>query len=128
MGSPYRRDAEERPPVTARGPAAATVEGSNIYPSTHGSNTMSEVEEVMQRVRPLLREILDLDEVDTLTLDTSIDDLGLTSIDLADLSLAVEQEFSVKLSDEELGRLSTVGDLAQALASQASQASQASPQ
>ena len=45
--------------------------------------------------------------------DTSfVDDLGADSVDLVELSMALEEEFGVsEMSEEEISAISTVGDL-----------------
>lgn len=47
---------------------------------------------------------------DEVTLDATFEDLGLDSLDLVDLTLAVEEQTGVKLEDEELEDVRTVGD------------------
>ena len=39
------------------------------------------------------------------------DDLGADSLDLVDLVMAVEEEFDVKIADEDLEGIKTVGDI-----------------
>ena len=52
-------------------------------------------------------------EPDTVTRDTAfVDDLGADSVDLMDLSMALEEEFGIdELGEEEASSISTVGDL-----------------
>ena len=51
-------------------------------------------------------------EPDTVTADTSFEgDLGADSVDLVELSMALEEEFGVTIADEELPNMKTVGDL-----------------
>ena len=52
-------------------------------------------------------------EADTVTAETSfVDDLGADSVDLVDLSMALEEEFGIdELGEEEASSISTVGDL-----------------
>lgn len=40
-----------------------------------------------------------------------LDDLGADSLDVVELSMAVEEEFGLEISDEEGEKLKTVGDL-----------------
>ena len=46
-----------------------------------------------------------------ITLSTSFDDLGLNSLDLAEIFLASEREFEVEISDEDCESFHTVNDL-----------------
>lgn len=52
-------------------------------------------------------------EADTVTADTSfVDDLGADSVDLVDLSMALEEEFGMEeMEEEDINSISTVGDL-----------------
>lgn len=50
---------------------------------------------------------------ETVTADSAfVDDLGADSVDLVDLSMALEEEFGIEeLGEEEASSISTVGDL-----------------
>ncbi|MEG1429938.1 MAG: acyl carrier protein [Oscillospiraceae bacterium] len=52
-------------------------------------------------------------EPETVTLDTSFEgDLGADSIDLVELSMALEEEFSIdEMDEDDVATISTVGDL-----------------
>ena len=52
-------------------------------------------------------------EADSVTMDTHfIDDLNADSVDLVDLSMAMEEEFGIEELDEaEMSAITTVGDL-----------------
>ncbi|MEG0320717.1 MAG: acyl carrier protein [Oscillospiraceae bacterium] len=52
-------------------------------------------------------------EPETVTLETSFEgDLGADSIDLVELSMALEEEFSVdEMDEDDVATISTVGDL-----------------
>ena len=52
-------------------------------------------------------------EADTITMETTFaDDLGADSLDIVELSMALEEEFGVsEMSEEEIATISTVGDL-----------------
>lgn len=52
-------------------------------------------------------------EADTVTADTAfIDDLGADSVDLVDLSMALEDEFGLEeMEEEDINSITTVGDL-----------------
>ncbi len=54
-------------------------------------------------------------DVDTITQDTTFaDDLGADSIDIVELSMALEDEYPIgQMSEEDIGGISTVGDLVQ---------------
>jgi acyl carrier protein len=52
-------------------------------------------------------------EVSTITMDTTFeDDLGADSLDIVELSMALEEEFGVEeMEEDELTAITTVGDL-----------------
>ncbi len=50
-------------------------------------------------------------EEDDVNLSTTFEDLGVDSLDLVDLVMTVEDEFSLELPDEELEKMKTVADL-----------------
>ncbi len=54
-------------------------------------------------------------DVDTITPETTFeDDLGADSIDIVELSMALEDEFAIgEMSEDDLGGISTVNDLVQ---------------
>ena len=52
-------------------------------------------------------------DADTITMETSFaDDLNADSVDIVDLSMAMEEEFGIdELGEEEAASITTVGDL-----------------
>ena len=52
-------------------------------------------------------------EPETVTMETSfVDDLGADSLDVVELTMALEEEFSLsEVSDDDLKKIVTVGDL-----------------
>ena len=66
---------------------------------------------VLEKVREILVEQLDVDE-DAITMEASIvDDLGADSLDIVDLVMTLEDEFDTEIPDEEIENIKTVGDL-----------------
>ncbi len=66
---------------------------------------------MLDRIVEIIREQLNIDDVD-ITEDTSFkDDLGVDSLDLLELVMAFEEEYSIELNPEELEGISTVGDI-----------------
>ena len=58
------------------------------------------------------------DSVDSITMDTSFEDLGADSLDIVEMTMAVEEEFGLEDMDEEdLSGISTVADLVRYLKS-----------
>lgn len=67
---------------------------------------------IFEKLKSLIAEQFNVDE-DTITLDTSFaDDLNADSVDIVDLSMALEEEFGIEeLDEDEASSISTVGDL-----------------
>lgn len=66
---------------------------------------------IFEKIAALLAEQFSVD-VDSITMDTSFEDLGADSLDIVELSMALEEEFGVsEMSEEEISAISTVGDL-----------------
>ena len=73
---------------------------------------------IFEKVCALIAEQFNVD-VDSITMDTSFeDDLNADSVDIVDLSMALEEEFGIEeLGEEDAAGLSTVGDLVRLLQS-----------
>jgi len=67
---------------------------------------------MIEKVRRLIAEQFNVD-ADTITMDTSFaDDLNADSVDIVDLSMALEEEFDIEeMNEEEASSIATVGDL-----------------
>ncbi len=67
---------------------------------------------IFEKVCALIAEQFNVD-ADTIAMDTSFeDDLNADSVDLVDLSMALEEEFDLgELSEEDTAAIKTVGDL-----------------
>ena len=67
---------------------------------------------IFEKVCALIAEQFNVD-ADSITMDTSFeDDLNADSVDLVDLSMALEEEFDVgELTEEDTASIKTVGDL-----------------
>ncbi len=65
---------------------------------------------VFEKIKALISDQFDIDE-DEISMDTTMDDLGIDSIDAVELSLGLEDEFDVSIPDEELENFKTVGDV-----------------
>ncbi len=64
-----------------------------------------------EKLKQIFCDEFEVDE-EIITLDAVLlEDLGLDSIDMADLVMSVEDEFLMELPDEALESISTVGDL-----------------
>ncbi len=67
---------------------------------------------IFEKIRELICLQFAVDE-ETVTLETSfVDDLGADSLDVVELTMAMEEEFGLpEVSEEELKAIATVGDL-----------------
>lgn len=70
---------------------------------------------MLERMKEIIAEQLNT-EAEGITVDTSFkDDLGADSLDLFELVMALEDEYSVEIPSEDLEKLATVGDVAEYL-------------
>lgn len=68
-------------------------------------------EEIFEKLKELVVDQLGVEE-DEVTMEASMqDDLGADSLDLVDLVMSVEEKFGVKVADEDLENIKTVGDI-----------------
>lgn len=68
-------------------------------------------EEIFDKLKELVADQLGVEE-DEVTMEATMqDDLGADSLDLVDLVMSVEEEFGVKVADEDLENIKTVGDI-----------------
>lgn len=67
---------------------------------------------IFEKLASLIAEQFNVDE-DSITMDTSFeDDLNADSVDIVDLSMALEEEFGIEeLGEEDVSSITTVGDL-----------------
>ena len=64
-----------------------------------------------EKLKALLVDELQIDEND-ITPDAELSgDLGINSIELADLVMLCEETFDIEIQDEDVGNLTTVGDV-----------------
>ena len=72
---------------------------------------------IFEKLAALLSEQFGVD-VDSITMDTSFEDLGADSLDIVEMTMAVEEEFGLEdLDEEDLSGISTVADLVRYLKS-----------
>ena len=70
----------------------------------------------MSKLARLVSEHLEVDVAKLTSSTRFVEDLGADSLDVAEMSIAVEEEFGVEISDDELSKIETYGDLEQLVA------------
>ncbi|MCF8103947.1 MAG: acyl carrier protein [Desulfohalobiaceae bacterium] len=65
---------------------------------------------VLEKIRNIVSEQLDVDPQDIKPESAFVDDLGADSLDLTELIMAMEDEFELEIDDEEAQNLRTVDD------------------
>jgi acyl carrier protein len=68
-------------------------------------------DDVAAQVRTIIRTLSPYDEHEITTDDRLVEDLGLNSITLVQLSVTLEHEFGLTVSPEQAATVSTVGEL-----------------
>ena len=67
---------------------------------------------MLEKIADMIREQLHLPENTNITENTDFkEDLRADSIELLELTMAVEEEYGIKLEDEDLEKIRTVGDV-----------------
>ena len=66
---------------------------------------------VLEKIKEILASQLDAD-IDSMTAETRIaEDLGADSLDVVELLMSIEDEFSVEIPDEAIESIKTIGDV-----------------
>jgi acyl carrier protein len=71
---------------------------------------------VEKRVREIVAEQLERDVNDVKGESSFIEDLGADSLDIVELVMKMEEEFSIEIPDEEAEKIKTVNDVVQYIA------------
>jgi acyl carrier protein len=67
---------------------------------------------VLEKVKEVISEQLDVEDLDSITTETTfIDDLGADSLDIVELIMALEEEFDMEIPEEEAEKITSVGDV-----------------
>ena len=66
---------------------------------------------IEEKVKKIVAEQLDVDEADVIPTASFVDDLGADSLDQVELIMAMEEEFDIKIEDEEAEKIKTVQDV-----------------
>lgn len=66
--------------------------------------------DTFEKLREIISQNTDVNE-ENISLETTLDELGLDSIDLVDLIMSVEEAFSINVPDEEFENIKSVSDI-----------------
>ena len=66
---------------------------------------------MFERIREIIMEQLNITDESLITMDTTLEDLGVDSLDIAEVIMAIEDEMDVQIRDEDLENLKKVSDL-----------------
>jgi acyl carrier protein len=69
-----------------------------------------EREELLEKVKAVIVDQLNVEEDDVVEDASFVDDLGADSLDIVELVMALEEEFGISIPDEEAENIKTVGD------------------
>jgi acyl carrier protein len=65
-----------------------------------------------EKIRDIIASTLEIDEVETITMETSImNDLEADSLDAVEIMMAIEDEFGVEIPDEDAENFRNIGDI-----------------
>ncbi|MDE7194870.1 MAG: acyl carrier protein [Oscillospiraceae bacterium] len=67
--------------------------------------------EILEKVKKLISEQLDVEEANIQESSSIADDLGADSLDVVDLVMAIEDEFSIEIPEDQVENIKTVGDI-----------------
>ena len=67
--------------------------------------------DILEKVKKLISEQLDVEEANIQESSSVADDLGADSLDVVDLVMAIEDEFSIEIPEDQVENIKTVGDI-----------------
>ena len=67
-------------------------------------------EKIFEKVKTIVVEQLGINEAEVVAEAAFVEDLGADSLDVVELIMALEEEFDLRITDEEAEQLATVGD------------------
>ena len=71
---------------------------------------MATAEEIRTGLASILEEVADVSPDDVSDEKSFVDDLDVDSLSMVEVAMAAEEQFGVKIPDDELPKLKTVGD------------------
>ncbi|HEU4634787.1 MAG TPA: acyl carrier protein [Edaphobacter sp.] len=90
-------------------PSLYTTQGA-LYVLSNQEKGGIPMDDIAQRCISIIAKAKNI-PVDTITLDTTFEELNIDSLDKINISFEVEEAFEIAIPDEALGSLKTVGDV-----------------
>ena len=78
-----------------------------------------EMNETAQKISAIIADKLHVD-IATVNPQATLQDLGADSLDMVDIIMKIEEEFSIEINDEDAEKLQTVGDVVKYIEEKAS--------
>jgi len=75
-----------------------------------GTTPVASAEEIREGLASILEEVADVSPGDVSDEKSFVDDLDVDSLSMVEVAMAAEEKFGVKIPDDELPKLKTVGD------------------
>lgn len=67
---------------------------------------------MFEEIRDIIAEQLSIDDLDELTLETSLkDDLNADSLDAVEVIMALEEKYDIEIADEDAENFKTIADI-----------------
>ncbi len=66
--------------------------------------------ETLDKIREIISDQLDI-ELEKITAETTFEEIDADSLDLVELVMALEEEFDIEISDEEIEKIKSVNDV-----------------
>ena len=67
---------------------------------------------MLTKIKIIIAEQAEIDDVNSLTIETVLEDLGLDSLDAVEIIMSLEEEFEIEVDDEAFANVKTIGDVA----------------
>jgi acyl carrier protein len=80
---------------------------------------MASDEDIRSGLATILNEVADVQPADVTDDKSFVDDLDVDSLSMVEVAMAAEEKFGVKIPDDELPKLKTVGDAVRYIAAAA---------
>lgn len=68
-------------------------------------------QDTFHKVQAIIADKLKIADISHITAESTLQDLGADSLDMADIILKMEEQFGIEINDEDAERLCNVGDV-----------------